>query len=194
MSITLYVEGGGSKGKLKTDCRKAFQSFIKRAGVKQKVNVVACGGRGNAFNSFKIEHREGRETVLLLVDAEGPVTTQNAWQHLKGSDSWDRPTNATDDQCHLMVQVMESWFLADDKTLESFFGVGFRRRALSGNPNIEDVPKEDVENRLKRASRDTGPGEYKKGKHSFDVLAKLDPEKVRKASPHANRLIEFLLS
>ena len=194
MSIVLYVEGGGSKGKSRTDCRKAFQSFIKRAGVKQKVNVVACGDRGNAFNSFKIEHREGRETALLLVDAEGPVTTQSPWQHLKGSDNWDRPTNATDDQCHLMVQVMESWFLADVNTLESFFGTSFQRQALPRNPNVEDVSKQDVHNGLDRATSNTGKGPYSKGAHSFEILANLDPEKVKKASCYANRFIETLTS
>ena len=192
MSIMLYVEGGGSKGKAKTDCRKAFQSFIKRAGVKQKVNVVACGARGSAFNRFKIEHRNGRQTALLLVDSEGPITTPSAWQHLKGSDNWDRPSNATDDQCHLMVQVMESWFLADVETLESFFGTSFQRQALPRNPNIEDVPAQDVHNGLDRATSNTGKGPYSKGAHSFEVLAKLDPEKVTKASPHAKRFIESL--
>ena len=32
-----------------------------------------------------------------------------------------------------------------------------------------------------------------KGRHSFDILAELDPAKVRAASPHANRLILALL-
>ena len=190
----LYVEGGGSKGKVNTDCRKAFQSFIKRAGVNQRVRVVACGSRGDAFNSFVKEHRKGGQQVVLLIDADGPVTTQSPWQHIQSNHRWNRPRGTSEKQFHLMVQIMESWFLADVKTLESFFGVGFRRRALPGNPNIEDVPKEDVENGLKRASRDTGPGEYKKGKHSFNVLANLDPERVRTASPHANRFIEFLLT
>lgn len=88
---------------------------------------------------------------------------------------------------------MESWFLADVKTLESFFGRGFRRQTLWGNPNIEDVPKQDVLSRLERATSDTGKGRYSKGAHSFDILAMLDPEKVTKASHHAKRFIDSLL-
>lgn len=194
MSILLYVEGGGSKGKVNTDCRKAFQSFIKRAGVNQSVRVVACGSRGDAFNSFEREHRRGGQQAVLLIDADSPVTTQSPWQHIQSNHGWNRPRGTSDKQCHLMVQIMESWFLADVNALESFFGTGFRSQSLPRNPNIEDVLKEDVENGLKRASRDTGPGEYNKGKHSFNILAMLDPEKVKKASPHADRFIKSLSS
>jgi hypothetical protein len=187
----LYVEGGGSKGKVRTDCRKAFRSFIGRAGVKRSVNVVACGSRGDAFNSFEREHRRGRQTALLLVDADGPVTTHSPWLHLQANHGWNRPRGTSDKQCHLMVQIMESWFLADVETLESFFGEGFRRRALPGNSNVEEVPKNDVEDGLARATQGTG-SRYKKGRHSFNILAKLDPRKVMKASPHADRFIKSL--
>ena len=88
-----------------------------------------------------------------------------------------------------MVEVMESWFLADPDTLESFYGQGFRRNALPANPNIEGVFKQDVFNGLGQATRDTKKSSYNKGAHSFDILAELDPAKVRGASPHAERLI-----
>jgi len=35
-------------------------------------------------------------------------------------------------------------------------------------------------------------GPYSKGKHSFEVLAKLDSQKVMAAAPYARRLIETL--
>ena len=90
-----------------------------------------------------------------------------------------------------MVQIMESWFLADVKTLESFFGTGFRKQALPGNPRIEDVSKQDVLNGLEQATQGTGSS-YNKGRHSFSILAMLDPIKVMKASPHADRFIKSL--
>ena len=91
-----------------------------------------------------------------------------------------------------MVQVMESWFLADVDTLESFYGQGFRRRSLPANPNIEDIPKQDVDNGLVAATRDTSKGRYKKGAHSFKILESLDPARVMNASPHAKRFIAAL--
>ena len=129
---------------------------------------------------------------MLLVDAEGPVSASGPWQHLKTHDGWNRPDGATDSQCHLMVQVMESWFLADADALESFYGQDFRKRALPANSNVEHVSKRDVLDGLAGATRDTKKGSYDKGAHSFDILANLDPAKVRRASPHADCLIRAL--
>ena len=187
----VYVEGGGRKA-LNRQCRRAFNAFLAKAGIRSDtVEIEACGPRGEAYRTFSADSRKGLPAILL-VDAEGPVSVGSTWQHLKGSDNWDRPANVTDDQCHLMVQVMESWFLADVNTLESFFGESFRRQALPRNPNIEDVPKRDVLAGLERAAHGTGKGSYSKGKHSFDILAMLDPEKVKEASRHASRFIEAL--
>ena len=155
-----------------------------------RVRVVACGSRGDAYQRFK-NHDEGG-TAMLLVDAEGPVTAQNPWAHLLASDGWARPASATNDQCHLMVQIMESWFLADVGVLESFYGHGFRRQALPGNPNIEQVPKQDVLSGLAQAISGTTKGSYRKGSESFEILAELDPLKVRNASTHADRFLRAL--
>ena len=154
--------------------------------------IEAAGGRDQAFEAFRAAHERETRTVVLLVDAEGPVTGAGTWQHLQSRDGWSRPHSASDDQCHLMVQVMESWFLADADALEAFYGRGFRRQALPRNPNVEAVPKQDVLNGLDRATADTGKRDYDKGKHSFRILATLDPSKVGSASPYAKRLIETL--
>ena len=93
-----------------------------------------------------------------------------------------------------MVQIMESWFLADRQALQDFYGDGFRPKALPGNPKIEQVPKQDVLNGLERAAQSTRQRGYSKGRHSFSILATLDPTKVRAASPYANRFIQALLA
>ena len=187
----VYVEGGGRKA-LDRECRKAFAAFLSKAGFPQgTVEIEACGPRGEAFRTFSADLRKGSPGVLL-VDAEGQVVSQSTWQHLQANDGWIRPRGTSDDQCHLMVQVMESWFLADVETLEAIFGKGFRRQALPRNPNVEDVSKQDVFNGLNRATSNTGKGPYSKGAHSFEILAMLDPEKVKRASRHASRFIEAL--
>ena len=187
----VYVEGGGGRA-LNRECRSAFGKFLARAGVASgTVEVEACGGRGDAYRTFIQDHRRGLPAVLL-VDAEGPVTAGSAWRHLQSRDGWSRPSGATDEQCHLMVQVMESWFLADVDAVESFYGSGFRRQALPANPNVEDVQKRDVLDGLGRAAAGTGRGHYGKGGHGFKILARLDPAKVRSASPHADRFIAAL--
>ena len=54
---------------------------------------------------------------------------------------WDRAYEVRDDQAFLMVQVMETWFLADPKTLGSFFGSKFATNAMRQWPDLESVPK-----------------------------------------------------
>ena len=157
--------------------------------------IVASGSRRNAYEDFKTRHRhtaDKNEGALLLLDAERAVGETGPWQHLKDRDGWDRPDSATDDQCHLMVEVMESWFLADRTALEEYYGQGFQETALPSNQQIEQVAKNDVLNRIRQATRRTSKGRYDKGRHSFEILARIDPSKVTNASLHARRFVEAL--
>lgn len=89
-----------------------------------------------------------------------------------------------------MVQVMESWFLADRAALKRYFGHGFRETALPGHAAVEEVAKADVLNGLKDASRSCRTkSPYDKGQHSFDILSQLDAGKVMERSPGAKRLV-----
>ena len=46
---------------------------------------------------------------------------------------------------------------------------------------------------LQRATKDCQKGEYDKGQHSFQILARIDPAKVRMASSiHAERFLQVL--
>ena len=191
VSVRLYVEGGGERTELRTACRKGFSSFIEKAGLQGMMpRIVACGTRNDAYDRFRTAHADEDVTAILLVDAEGPVEeAQGPWQHIETRDGWHRPYTATEEQCHLMVQVMESWFLADIDAMESFYGQRFRRQALPANSNVERVAKQDVLDGLEQATRETGKGQYNKGKHSFELLATLNPAKVREASAYADRLI-----
>ncbi len=87
---------------------------------------------------------------------------------------------------------MESWFLADADTVESYYGSGFRKQDLPRNPDIEQIPKQDVLNGLDRATRQSPKGRYSKGKHAFELLERIDPAKVRAASDYADQFINAL--
>ena len=194
VSVRLYVEGGGDRNS-KIACREAFRSFVRKAGADRRMpRVVASGSRNEAYDDFRSALVRRNETAMLLVDAEAPVTARDPWTHLNTRDGWTRPSGATNDQCHLMVQVMESWLLADLLAIQAFYGNGFRPQALPGNPNIEQIPKQDVLNGLERAAQATRARGYSKGRHSFAILASLDPAKVTAASSHAERFIQSLLA
>jgi len=199
VSITLYVEGG-AKGALATQCRKGFSLFLKRAGFEGNMpRVVACGGRSSAYNDFCTAKKEGKKAILL-VDSEAPVADSASrakpWDHVKNrvGDEWEKPSGATDDDLHFMVQCMEAWLIADKKNLSVYFGRGFNESALPKNQDIEKVGKQDLYKGLSLATKNTQKGEYRKGKHSFEILGELCPNKVRLASPYADRFLNNLLA
>ena len=92
-----------------------------------------------------------------------------------------------------MVQCMEAWFLADREVVADYYGEGFNRNALPGQQDIEQIAKADVARALENATRNTRTkGQYHKTRHGFELLARIDPAKVRRASKHADRLCETL--
>lgn len=194
MSARLYVEGGGDGKALRSACRKGFRTFLERAGFEGRMpRIVASGSRQGSMDDFFTAIQQTAGDAFLLVDAEGPVTTKDPWKHLRERDGWARPKGATDDQCHIMVQIMESWFLADRSALADYFGNGFRENALPGTPDaVEGIAKKEVLSGLQRATRAVQKGEYNKGAHSFAILESLDPSKVKDASRWAKRLLDTL--
>lgn len=195
MKIKLYVEGGGDSKALKRRCRRGFAKFVEKAGLKGRMpRVVPCGGRRSAYNDFKRAIEVGGSIPMLLVDAEEPVVAESPWTHLRqrSGDEWVRPSGAHDDHCHLMVQIMESWFLADKPGVAAFYGSGFRSDRLPQNPNVEQIGKADVLRGLGGATRDTKKKKYSKGVHSFEILGEIDPIVVEKAAPSAKRLLKTL--
>lgn len=193
VGVKVYVEGGGDTKKQKITFRKGFVTFIEKAGLKGHMPAISPGGsRNHTFARFKATHAVNNGEVLLLVDAEAPVTASGPWQHLKERDGWDRPSGTKDEQCHLMVQFMESWFMADRVALRNYYQKGFRKQAFSKNSNIEAITKQDVNDILKSATKDTNKGDYDKGKHSSGIMENLDPTKVMSASPYAKRFIDCL--
>jgi hypothetical protein len=93
-----------------------------------------------------------------------------------------------------MVQIMESWFLADRDTLKAFFGQGFKENALpAANNAIEGIAKPQVYNALAQATSNCKiKSIYGKGEHSFKLLTKIDPVKVTQASLWAKRFVDEL--
>ncbi len=193
VSIKIYAEGGGDRKDLKTRCRQGFSQFFEKAGLKGRMpSVVACGSRQKTYDNFctALERAGLDELPMLLVDSEEAIS-ESPWKHLQSRDGWVRPDEAQDKQAHLMVQVMESWFLADRTALVRHFGQGFRESALSNQTDLEAIGKQQVFDSLKSATRESRAGVYDKGKHSFEILGKIDPVKVR-VLPHVERLLHCL--
>ena len=202
VSARLYVEGGGNSKELKDSVSpEAFVVSWTGLGVIGRMpRIVACGSRDNAYDRFKTGHESKGVDATLLVDAEGPVSAIGSWEYLQQSDGWSRPRGATDDQCHLMVQVMESWFLADPDALQAYFGQGFRRQIASGESEMSSrfrsrTLKVGLMGRLGERGRGASKG-YDKGADSFEILMSLGRPGGRwgrKGSCYAERFVQALL-
>ena len=191
--IRIYVEGGGDGKDQKSQIRKGFSEFFYKA-VGKRIKIIACGNRVKTFRDFQLALKtHPRAFNLLLVDSEGPVNS-TPWQHLhnRTADKWRQPQNATNEHCHLMVQMMEAWFIADLEAIKRFYGQGFNVSPIPKNTNVEDIPKETLISAFQIATKNTIRGQYGKIKHGSKILEQLDADKVRTAAPHCNRLLTTL--
>lgn len=202
--MKIFVEGG-SKGALNSSCRRGFRVLIQKTlptGCGLAFDIVPCGSRTGAFRDFCTALANGEDDALLLVDGEDVMTnadpetglTRDPWQHLAGGSAplRPRPARATANQVHLMAVSMETWLVADARKLADYYGQGFQASALPANANLETVGKPALDDSLRRATRATAKREYDKGKHSFDILATLDPAAIERRAPHAKRFFDFL--
>jgi len=197
VKIHIYVEGGGDQNLTLTKCRRGFSQFFKKVMPSHcQPKIIACGSRVQAYNRFCTALVQYPEIFcILLVDSESLIADDHdSWTHLKAKDNWDCPSSATNDNAHLMVQCMESWFLTDQKVLAKFYGQGFNPNALPKPTHLEQIPPNDVIFGLEAATRQTKTkGKYHKTRHGFDLLTQIEPDQVRQFSEHAEQLFMVLL-
>ena len=191
--VRIFIEGGGRESdQVFTDGWRRF--FVAAGLIGRMPRVVRGEGREQTFDKFKtaLQRQKPNELSLLLVDSEGPVTAeQSAWQRLRNRDNWEQPPGADDNSAYLMVQVMETWFLADRDTLRSFFGPSLNENHFRQWQNLEEIPLDTVLNTLERATINCQKS-YSKGRVSFELLGQIDPQTVAAACPHADQLLQYL--
>ena len=107
VKAALYIEGGGTSGRLGQLFRNAWRDFFISAGLAGNLpRIVRGGGRQQTFEQFAEAVRAARpgELPVLLVDGERPVAARrSAWEHLQANDRWARPPGVGDDQAFLMM-------------------------------------------------------------------------------------------
>jgi hypothetical protein len=190
--IRIYVEGGGDKSDTRAAIREGFSKFLQplcQLARKHRIrwSVTACGGRDSAFEIFRTAMETYTDAFLvLLVDSESPVAG-GRWKHVHGGVG-----ELSEDHCHLMVQTVEAWLIADPEALAEYYGKGFRRGALPRHENIEAVPKDNLYKSLQKAVAETKKERYEKIRHCADLLARLNPDRVRERAKHCDLLFQTL--
>lgn len=196
--IAIYMEGGGDGAAGRRALRQGMDALLEpiKAVARGKAwhwKLVACGGRDRAFRAFRSAVRAGDYAVVaLLVDSEEPVSDTPS-RHVARRDGWQLAF-AQPDSIHMMVQVMETWLLADQDTLRGYYGARFRASALPSHADLEDLAKTDVERALALATSGTSKGAYHKIRHASEILASLDRDLVRQRCPHFKRMWDWLWS
>ena len=177
--MDVYLEGG-------THLRRPMRNFLRRAVGSShiSIDVVACRSRERAVARFA---RASPSDSLLLVDSEG-----DDLNGLRQSVASRVGLPGTLDRTFFMVQLMEAWFLANRAVLATYYGSRFNARRLPGNRQPEQIPKQEVEQGLRNATRGTAKGAYDKTDHTPDLLNLLNPTAVYNACPHFKLLVDHL--
>ncbi len=198
MSVIIFLEGGGDKSGLNGRCREGFRKLLIRCGFTGRMpRLVASGGRGATFEDFKTAHATKRKNdyVAMLIDSEDPVADiEKPWEHLlqRKEDGWDRkPEAALDDQVLLMATCMETWIVADRAGLQAHYGSELQERPLPALQDLETRDRHKIQDALVHATRKC-TNAYRKGKRSFEVLAELDPETLKKHLLYFVRMLRVL--
>ena len=187
-SIRIYIEGDK---KLLPGFRQFLNQFYNRG---SRIDLAMCGP--NVIGDFANGIRKFPDSInVLLMDSEGPFTS-DLIQSVRTHDRWDPSSNYSvpDESLNFMVQVMESWFLADMQALSAYYGRAFSANRLPANSAVEEIPKDDVLSGLAGATRATTKGRYHKTNHGPRLLEAIDPDKVCAAAPNCSRLFYFLNS
>lgn len=212
----LYIEGGGradpdppemNRWAMVDDNAEAFrrgwQSFFNKAGADEQVlEIVVGGGQQETFALFSsqlnryVEQRTAEPKPLLLVDSEEPVADGYAvWDHLqtRNQHRFQQPMGADDHSGFMMVQSMETWFIADPPALQRFFGSSLDTSVFEKLPVLETILKEDALKTLQQATLRCSR-HYSKSRRAYGLLAEIDPQRVANACPHAKDLLDYLRS
>jgi hypothetical protein len=168
--IRIYFEG--------TDALRAgFSNFfrdIRAEAERLKWRVRFVAAKADPVRAVEKARRSGQQGELVaLKDSEGPREI------------------LPDGACFYMVQLMESWFLAELEALEQYYDrEGFRKPGCAYD--IESIPKADVLQKLAHATSGTSKGTYSKTRHAPRILERIDPAKVRQRSRHSEHMFARL--
>ena len=189
------MEGGGrgNRRRLRVGMAAFLRPLAEAArGKLLPLVVVPCGSRESTFRRFRdsVNNADSHERQILLVDSETPVTLP-ARAHLRETAGWNL-SFAPMHTIHLMVQVMETWILADPRALAEYYGQNFNVGRLPKRADLEQEPKTSVEKALKDATKRTGKGVYHKTKHASELLKLLNQRLVKERCRYCKRLFEAL--
>lgn len=200
--VRVYLEGGGDQASGLSACRRAFGDFFRllqeeAAANGAKLDFVAAGGRGKAFDKFKTAVETAPERVnLLLVDSEEPPLVgakeekHSTWRHFRDrpGDGWERPAGIDDNRALLIIQALEAWLLLDDKALRKKYGECLVSKGIP-LAKVSDKSPSELVDILERATAKCS-AKYSK-MHAFEILPHVRLDLVE-SDPSGERAIRLI--
>jgi Domain of unknown function (DUF4276) len=189
------MEGGGDSKEGKARLRQGMAEFVRKVVAQKKPGwkIVPCGSRNDAHDAFRNANRTSPESfnVLLVDSKEAVAQAQSPRNHLQQRDRWDLK-GVNEDSIHLMIQIMETWIIADPDTVAAYYKQHFLKNALPRDQNIEGVGKGQIYGALHHATMKTQKKEYRKIRDAAALLEAIDPVIVRRRCPSCDRLFATL--
>jgi len=201
--INIYIEGGARNQDRAASAalRRGFSMFLTKLCPEIRarnieLNTVIVGSTELTCKIFtQANEKSPDKFFVLLVDSDIAVDeTEKSKNFLQNNPKLKKCDlrDVEEKQCHLMVQVMETWFLADVEALKNYFGRDFKKNKLPKTVNIEAIAKDDVLDSLKEATQTRKSSGYHKIKDGAKLLEKISPQKVREAAPHCSELFKAI--
>lgn len=181
MDIRIYFEGSRS---LKIGFDRFFAA-LKESARKRGSRIELVAARSGISDYRKAARTHPGAWNILLKDSEKAVRSDRA---ALCNDHGIDPARAND--VFWMVELMESWFLAQPEVVEKYYTLP--QETFVRIENVERISKSDVYQRLKDATRNTTKGEYHKVQHAPFLLERLDADQVQTGAPHCRQLFETI--
>ena len=200
MNAFIYIEGGASgphSKSLTIRCQMAFHKLLSGTGFEGKMpRLKPCGGRDAVYKDFCTAQKADQAGyVAMWIDSEEPMADiEKTWKHLAEVQTvgiWKKPDGAVDDQVLFMTTCMETWIVADRAALREHCKQNLNENPLPHTIGLESRPRHEVKQALETATKNCNNA-YAKGKRSFEIFEKLDPEVLRQHLPSFERVVRIL--
>lgn len=181
MEIRIYFEGN-------RNLREPFKEFFSEltaAAQAARSNLEFFAAKDGVSAYRKATRSHPQAWNILLKDSEQPMSQNRETMCERHGIAKEHASRV-----FWMVELMEAWFLTHPEALAAYYGDGFSASAIGNTSNVEIIPKSDVEDRLKRATRNTTKGEYNKVSHAPYLLERLDSNRVQAHAPHCREMFE----
>jgi hypothetical protein len=173
MEIRIYFEGNRT---LRSGFKKFFD-VLERSGRDRGSTVEFIAAKNGLSDYRKASRSHPQAWNILLKDSEQQWSSHSAMCDTHGIHQ------SLANNVFWMVELMESWFLADPQALSEYYRRDFSVNAIGNTEDVERIPKAEVLRRLDKVG-------YHKVSHAPHLLERLNPERVQQRAQHCRLLFE----